>query len=212
MIEFLRSVLNDSVTIFTIMNPLSAGVIMLSLLDEDVDKKTIQETAFKNSKAVFIAMIVTFLLGTYIFSFFGISPNSLQVFGGLILLFMGFNMVQGFDKKVNHTSKEHSAANKVEDISIVPLAIPIIVGPGLASTLISIRGEQTEILSYVATGIAILICSLANFFILRRMPYIKRKLGINGLKVMNRLMGLVVGALAAQMIMSGISELYKIYF
>jgi len=208
MIEFLQSVLTDSISIFTIMNPLSAGVIMLTLLDKDATKTEVTQTAHKNTKAVFIAMLAIYLIGIYLFDFFGISVHGLRTFGGLILLVMGFNMVQGHGKKVNHSPKETEYAREQDDISTVPLAIPIIVGPGLATTLINMSSSAVEWEDYLSGILAILITSLASLLILRRMPFIKKHLGDNGLKVFNRLMGLIVGSLAAQMIINGISGYY----
>lgn len=193
------------------MNPLSAGVIMLTLLDKNVSKEEIRGIAAKSTKAIIIAMLVLFLAGSYIFDFFGISPHGLRVFGGIILLVMGFNMVQGQGKSVNHTAKDQEAAQEREDISTVPLAIPIIVGPGLATTLINMSVSAKQWEDYVSVIAAIMLCSLASLIILRRMPYIQCKLGENGLKVFNRLMGLVVGSLAAQMILRGMIGLYELF-
>lgn len=209
--DFLKDTLGNTISIFTIMNPLSVGVIMLTLLDEDVTKKEVKATATKSMKAVFVAMLVLFLGGSYIFQFFGISPHGLRVFGGLILLIMGINMVQGHGKRVNHSQKEHSAAMDREDISVVPLAIPIMVGPGLATTLINLSINSGGWQDYASGLIAIVICAVASVLILQRMPFIKQKLGTNGLKVFNRLMGLIVGSLAAQMILKGIMGLYELF-
>jgi multiple antibiotic resistance protein len=136
---------------------------------------------------------------------------ALRVFGGLILLFMGINMVQGGDKKVNSSSGEREAAILKEDISIVPLAIPIIIGPGLATSLITIQINAVEWIDYVVTILAIIIVTLLNYSILANMNYVKKRLGINGIKVLNRLMGLVVGSLAVQMIVYGLQELWAFY-
>lgn len=193
------------------MNPLSAGVIMLTLLDDDTSPSEIKSIATRNTRSVFIAMLILFLTGVYIFNFFGISPHGLRVFGGVILLVMGFNMVQGHGKRVNHNPKEHEAAMQREDISTVPLAIPIIVGPGLATTLINMSVSANSWQDYLSGALAILICSVASLIILQRMPYIKKRLGVNGLKVFNRLMGLIVGSLAAQMILKGIMGLYELF-
>lgn len=211
LISFLTLTLGSTITIFTIMNPLSAGVVMLSLLDDNVSKKDINTIAWRNSKAMFATMLILFLSGIYIFEFFGISPHGLRVFGGLILLVMGFNMVQGHGKKVNHTPKDQSAAMDREDISVVPLAIPIMAGPGMATTLINLSTGAKEWQDYASAALAILICCVASLIILRRMPFIKKSLGINGLKVLNRLMGLIVGSLAAQMIFNGTIGLYNLF-
>lgn len=185
---------------------------MLTLVDEGASMSEYKKIASKNTKAVFIAMIVLFFSGTYIFNFFGISPDGLRVFGGIILLFMGFNMVQGHDKKVNHRPTEQIAAQERNEISVVPLAIPIIVGPGLASTLINLSTKTSGWQSYTGVTVAIIICCIANYIILKRMPYIKKRLGVNGLKVFNRLLGLIVGSLAAQMFIIGLLGLYNTYF
>jgi multiple antibiotic resistance protein len=211
-IDFLQDILRNSIAIFTIMNPLSVGVIMLGLLDENASKMEIRQTATKTTRAAFVAMVVTFLLGTYIFDFFGISPDGLRIFGGTILFVMGLNMVQGHGKKVNHTDNDQKAALKRDDISVVPLAIPVMVGAGLATTLINLSIAAKTWQDYLSGAIAIIICSVAALLILQRMPFIRQTLGDNGLKVFNRIMGLIVGSLAAQMMLSGMFSFYHANF
>lgn len=208
-LDLLRSILSDTISIFTIMNPLSVGVIMLGLLHENAPREEINHISKKTVRAAFIAMLIAFLLGTYIFKFFGISPDGLRIFGGTILFIMGLNMVQGHGKKVNHNEKDQKAAEKREDISVVPLAIPVMVGAGLLTTLINMSIAAEKWQDYVSGLLAIIICSIAALLILKRMPFIKKALGDNGLKVFNRVMGLVVGSLAAQMFLKGIFSLYQ---
>lgn len=205
------SVLTQSVALFTIMNSISAGAIMLTLVPDTISHKDLKIIALKNTKAVFVGMLVLFVLGIYVFQFFGISPMSLRVFGGIILLFMGINMVQGHDKKLNSTTREREAAMTKDDISIVPLAIPIIIGPGLATSLITSRIEANDWSDYLVTITAILIVTFANYLLLANMNYVKMRLGLNGIKVLNRLMGLIVGSLAVQMIVYGLQELWEFY-
>lgn len=203
------SVLTQSVALFTIMNSISAGAIMLTLVPETTSRKEFKLIARRNTRAVFISMFVLFLIGIYVFQFFGISPMALRVFGGLILLFMGINMVQGHDKKLNASQRERDAAMDKDDISIVPLAIPIIIGPGLATSLITFNLEATTWHDYIVTILAILIVTFTNYQVLANMSFIKIRLGLNGIKVLNRIMGLVVGSLAVQMIVQGLQELWK---
>lgn len=210
-LDLLRSILADAISIFTIMNPLSVGVIMLGLLDEDATKSEIRRVSSKTTRAAFIAMVVAFLLGNYIFQFFGISPNGLRIFGGTILFMMGLNMVQGHGKKVNHTIKDQEAAMDRDDISVVPLAIPVLVGAGMLTTLINMSIEAQGWEDYLSGVIAIILCSIAALLILQNMQIIKKVLGLNGLKVFNRVMGLVVGSLAAQIFLEGLFGLYKSY-
>ena len=203
------SVLTQSVALFTIMNSISAGAIMLTLVPDTISRKDLKLIARRNTRAVFISMFILYLIGIYVFQFFGISPMALRVFGGLILLFMGINMVQGHDKKLNASPREREAAMDKDDISIVPLAIPIIIGPGLATSLITFQLEATNWVDNIVTILAIIIVTITNYLILANMNYIKIRLGINGIKVLNRIMGLVVGSLAVQMIVQGLQELWK---
>lgn len=205
------SLLTQTVALFTIMNSISAGAIMLTLVPETISHRELKTIALKNTKAVFVGMMVLFIIGVYVFQFFGISPMALRVFGGLILLLMGINMVQGGDKKLNSSSGEREAAMIKEDISIVPLAIPIIIGPGLATSLITIQMEAKDWTDYLVTCLAIITVTILNYFFLANMNYVKKRLGVNGIKVLNRLMGLVVGSLAVQMIVLGLQELYHSY-
>lgn len=184
---------------------------MLTLVPDTISHKELKSIALKNTKAVFVGMLILFLIGVYVFQFFGISPMALRVFGGLILLFMGINMVQGHDKKLNSSSREREAAMVKDDISIVPLAIPIIIGPGLATSLITSQIEAVDWIDYIVTIIAIVIVTILNYFLLANMNYVKKRLGVNGIKVLNRLMGLVVGSLAVQMIVYGLQELWAFY-
>lgn len=205
-LELLRSIFFDTISVFTIMNPLSVGVIMLTLLDEHISKQEIQKIALKAIKSVYVSLTIVFLIGQYIFSFLGVSPDGLRVFGGIILLMMAINMVQGYGKKTNQTTKEREAAEEQDEISIVPLAIPITVGPGLTTTMLNMSIAAVTWQDYVSGLAAILICCFAAYIILARMPFIKEKLGVNGLRVLNRLMGLIVGSLAAQMILTGVAR------
>ena len=119
--------------------------------------------------------------------------------------------VQGHGKKVNHTPKDQLAAQDRDDISVVPLAIPVMVGAGMLTTLINKSIEAQSWMDYLSGVIAIILCSIAGLLILQRMPLIKAGLGVNGLKVFNRVMGLVVGSLAAQIFLEGFFGLYKTY-
>ena len=96
-------------------------------------------------------------------------------------------------------------------IEAFPLAIPIIIGPGLATSLITIQINTVGWVDYIVTILAIIIVTLLNHSILANMNYVKKRLGINGIKVLNRLMGLVVGSLAVQMIVYGLQELWAFY-
>lgn len=206
--SLVSSALYHTVSLITIMNSVAAGAIMLGVVGDDVERKAVKIIARKNTIATFVAMVLTFLGGSYIFSILGISTNSLMVFGGVVLLMMGLHMVSGQTKKVNHSKDETAAAQEQEDISVVPLSIPVIVGPGLATTLITLSITSKNIESYISVLIAIVISCIINYLVLANMTLVKRSIGIQGIKILTRIMGLVVGSIAAQMILEGAKALF----
>lgn len=125
-LELLRSIFFDTISVFTIMNPLSVGVIMLTLLDENISKKDIQKIALKATKSVYVSLTIVFLIGQYIFSFLGVSPDGLRVFGGIILLMMAINMVQGYGKKqIKRLKKEKQRKSKMKlALCLWPFLLP----------------------------------------------------------------------------------------
>ncbi len=206
--ELASNALLHTVSLITIMNSLAAGAIMLSLLDKP-SRDEIKVVAKKNTFANLIAMFITFFVGSYLFKLLGISTDSLMVFGGIILMLMGINMVSGATKKLSHTKVEGEEAKEMEDISTVPLSIPIIVGPGLATTLIALEATAETLEQYLASIVAIILANIVNWIILSNMNIIQKNIGINGIKVMSRIMGLIVGSIAVQMILKGALHLWQ---
>jgi multiple antibiotic resistance protein len=207
--ELINDTIKNTISLFSIMNPLSAGAVMLSLLEgEENMKQAVNGIARRNTMAVFISMLVIILIGSFILDIFEISTNSIKVIGGVILFLMAINMVQGQRQMVNHTEQEEKFARKKEDISIIPLGIPIIIGPGMMATLISMRSQAQEWPLIIGLFISVLLCTIGNYLVIRNMVFIQKMIGVNGLKIFSRIMGLIVGAISAQFIISGIKALW----
>jgi multiple antibiotic resistance protein len=201
----MKDILFDTISLVTILNPLAAAAIMLSL----VKYSEVKEVSFKASTAVFIASVVTMLGGGIIFKFFGINLPSIKAIGGVVLLVISLNMVQG--KSVvatNSTEDEHKAAKNLDDIAIIPLAIPILFGPGVITTIIVLTEKQHTITEKLILFIAILLSSIITYIILRNATSISKYLGINGLKILTRIMGLIIGAIAFLFLVEGIKALW----
>ncbi|MGK7396048.1 MAG: MarC family protein [Candidatus Cyclobacteriaceae bacterium M3_2C_046] len=208
--DFFAELVKNTIALFSIMNPLSAGAIMLSLMQDDTHiKQSVRHISKSNTLAVFIGMIATFFVGNLILEIFDISINSVKAIGGIVLLLMAINMVQGGNQKVNYSKPEQEQAILKEDISVIPLGIPIILGPGLFATLLSLRTQTGEFLGYLSLILSIVICCLGSYLILRNMIYIKRIISEHGMKIFNRIMGLIVGAISIQFLISGIKVLWQ---
>jgi len=207
--EYYSILLKDIIALITILNPIAAASIMISMV---TTIREIPSIALKASLTVVIASLVTLFGGELIFKLFGINVLSLKVIGGVILMMIAINMAYGQGSKSRHTPEEEQEAQEKEDISIVPLAIPILFGPGVIATIIVLNNNLSHNysakVSHALLSVSILIASIVVYFTLRYAGAINRLLGVTGMKILTRIMGLIVGAIAAQFLISGIKGLW----
>ncbi len=209
--SYLSLLIHDTVAVITIINPIAAASIMIGMLS-DSSPRFVKPIAYKATLTLMIASFVTLFGGEFIFKLFGINTLSLKVIGGVILMMIAINMAYGHHSKGKHTEEEHDEAQDKEDISIVPIGIPILFGPGLIATIIVLQSSSMHQFSaftaYILIGASIIIASIITFFTLYYAVTIDRLLGVTGMKILTRIMGLIVGAIAAQFLISGIKGLW----
>ena len=201
----MREILFDTISLLTILNPIAAAAIMVSL----VKYSEIKEVSKKTSFAVFIASVITMFAGGFILKLFGINLPSIKAIGGIVLLLIAINMIQGKEiVATNQTQEEHQAAQNKDDIAIIPLAIPILFGPGVITTIIVLSEKSKTLIEKSFLLTAIFFASFITYLILRNASYISKYLGVNGLKIVTRLMGLIIGAIAFLFLVGGVKALW----
>ena len=204
--DLIHQVMFDTISLITILNPIAGAAIMLSL----VKYSEIPEVSKKASMTVLISSIATMLLGGLIFKIFGINLPSIKAIGGVVLLIIALNMVQGKTvAPTNHTPKEQDIAEEKEDVSIIPLAIPILFGPGVITTIIVLNEKAITLLQKGILAISIVISALLVYITLRNASAISKFLGVNGLKITTRIMGLIIGAIAFMFLIGGVKSLWN---
>jgi len=195
----------DTISLITILNPIAAAAIMLSL----VKYSEIPEVSRKATLTVLIASLITMFLGGMVLKLFGINIPSIKAIGGVVLLIIALNMVQGKEvAPTNATKEEHEAAEEREDVAIIPLAIPILFGPGVITTIIVLSEKSKTIEEKIILLISIVISSFIVYITLRKADIIYKFLGVNGLKIVSRLMGLIIGAIAFLFLVGGVKHLW----
>ena len=200
--------LQQSITFFAILDPIGISAIALSLLSVNITKSQINKVAFKTTFTIIIAFFVVLILGESILKIFGIDENSLKVMGGIVLILMAISMVNGTVKTKDDKSLDEK---KDEDLSVIPLGIPIAFGTGLFTTIIIFKHQAQTFMDLFSISMAFCINALVFYFILKNSIYIKKYLGLTGQNIITKLMGLIVGAIAVQFIVSGIVNLSKGY-
>jgi len=211
MSEFFNLLLQHTITMMAIVDPLGVSAIMLSLLPQNTTKEAINKIAFKATMTIVIAFFVVLATGNFLLNLFGIEIDSLKVMGGIVLLLTAIKMVQGSMEAKNQTDEERMEATKHEEFSVIPLAIPITFGPGIFATIIILRGHAQSLTSISALIIGYLIVALSVYLAFKYSIYLRKYLGITGQKIVSRLMGLIVGAIAVQFVVGGITTLVSLY-
>ncbi len=123
--DFFALFLQQSITFFAIMDPIGVSAIALSVLPFNVTKAQMRQIAFKSTSTITIAFFVVLISGDFILKLFGIDENSLKVMGGLILILMAIQMVNGSKKSKKPTKEEDSELKEQDDLSVIPIAIPL---------------------------------------------------------------------------------------
>ncbi|NHB07409.1 NAAT family transporter [Burkholderia cepacia] len=198
--------LKSFISLLALINPIGAVPFFLSLTAQQTDLER-RRTIRIASVSVFCVMTVTALLGQQIIDFFGISVGSLEVGGGIIMLLMAINMLNAQIGNTRSTPEERHEAELKDNIAVVPLAIPLLTGPGSISTVIIYAANSRH--WYGRAGLVAIGAVLAFlcFVAMRLAEPIANWIGRTGINIATRLMGLMLSALAVEFIVNGLRAL-----
>jgi len=194
---------------FTLINPLGTMPIFMTMTSSLDHKKKIKTA----QKAIFVALITILFFaftGQLLFKFFGVSVNSFRMVGGIIFFLMGMDMLQARLVKVK--VKESEVNSYVNDISITPLAIPMICGPGSITNAIVLMEDATTLSHKLVLISVIILIMLLTYIILYSSTKISKFLGETGNNVLMRLMGLIVMVIAVEFFFSGLTPVLENIF
>lgn len=189
---------------FTLTNPLGTMPVFLTMTNgmNDHERKAIVRRATIVS---FITLMVFTFSDQFLFKFFGISSNGFRIAGGFIIFKIGFDMLQA--RYSNAKLKEEEVKTYADDISITPLAIPMLCGPGaIANAIMLMDDASTLSLKGTLIGIIALVYFI-TFLILQASTRLVRILGETGNNVMMRLMGLILMVIAVECFVSGLKPI-----
>jgi len=189
---------------FTLINPLSTLPVFMTMT-AGLSEKERTHTARKASIVALITIIIFALSGQLLFKFFGISVNSFRVVGGVIFFIMGMDMLQARLGQVK--IKDSEVKTYVNDISVTPLAIPMICGPGAITNSIVLMEDASTLTRKIILFGMILLVMLITYLVFYSSSRILKILGQTGINVMMRLMGLIVMVIAVEFFFSGLKPI-----
>ncbi|MBW3070052.1 MULTISPECIES: MarC family protein [unclassified Actinomyces] len=185
-------------TILVIQDPLGAIPIFLSLTSRQTDAERTRSA--RQATLVSFAVILAFaIFGRYILRFLGITVPALQISGGLLLLLVALELLT--DKADEHPDPDSVATNA----ALVPLGTPLLAGPGaIVATMVSVESASGPVLGWVSVTAAIVVTHLVIWAALRFSVVLHRLLGESAIQVLTRIFGLLLAAIAVQMMADGV--------
>jgi multiple antibiotic resistance protein len=163
-----------------------------------------RRTAKRAAFAAGITLAAFAALGTTIFTILGISLGAFRIAGGLLLFLLAVDMLRAQRSRQRTSPEEEAEGVDRSDVSIFPLAIPMLAGPGATSTVMVLVSRASALWHYAVVAAAIGTTALASYLLLRSAPLVERRLGQTGMNVLQRVMGLILAATAVQFVVDGI--------
>ncbi len=191
------------VGLIAIVNPVGIMPVFVSLTSHLSEEERIKTAATANI-ALAVILIVSLLMGQWLLDMFSISLDSFRIAGGMLLISIAFAMMNGKlgEQKQNQQEKSENASR--EQVGVVPLAMPLMAGPGAISSTIVIGSRHSAPMDIVAIAITIIVFALGTWVLFRSAPVLVRFLGQTGINVITRIMGLILGALGIEFIINGV--------
>lgn len=191
--------------LIAVVGPVSTVPLFLNFTENiQSQRKRIAGTA---AFAVACILIVSVLAGTRILQLFNISIASFRVAGGMLLLTLAFQMLQAQSSRVRHTPEEEQEAMDSTQVGVVPLALPLLAGPGAISTVVLFSQQSPEpVHKLLLIGLCVLVALLV-WISFRLAPKIAKRLSQTSMNIVARVMGLILAAMAVEFIVGGLRTL-----
>jgi multiple antibiotic resistance protein len=142
--------------------------------------------------------------GSMIFRIFGITIGAFKIAGGVLMGLNALDMVQARRSQQRESAVETAEGIQKEDIGILPLGVPMLAGPGAISTVMVLALTAKSTPAHIAVYVSIVLTAVVSYLVLAAASIVERRLGQTGMRILTRLMGLVLSAIAVQFILDGI--------
>ena len=192
-------------SIFFLVDPFAAIPPFLAMTSR-ADPVARRRMAARASWTCFVVLTLFAISGSFIFRLFGITLAAFEMAGGLILLLIGLDMMQARRSTQESTSETEEGSHK-EDIGITPLGVPLLAGPGAISTVMVLMGASPTWQHAVPIFVAIAFTAFASYLILSSANQVRKRMGETGIRIMMRIMGLMLTAIAVQFVVNGLTRL-----
>ena len=191
--------------LFAIISPISVIPLYLSYTANiRFERNAVARTA---AIAMAIIFTISMLLGQNIMNFFGISVDAFRVAGGILFMVIAFGMLEARRGRTRHTPEEDEEAVDSKTVAVVPIAMPLLAGPGAISTVILFSNQAETYVAKTGLFVVLLLVSFVCWIILYFAPQISNRMSKTGMNVTTRVMGLILAAMAVEFVTGGLKNL-----
>lgn len=194
--------------VFFVVDPLGVVPLFIAMTANDPPKK-VRSMALR--ACLVGAGLLTFfaLFGGVVFRVMNVSLSAFRVAGGILLLITALDMLKARTSETRTSEEEKREGELKDDIAIVPLAMPLLAGPGSIATVMVLMTKGKNVWTFVPVVAAIVITFIASYFLLRSSKVVQRVLKATGVAILQRVMGLILAAIAVQFMAEGAKELWR---
>ena len=204
MTDILHSIAVAFVAMFPMINPIGHAPMFYGMTSDDTPARR-RVMSGMIGLYVFLILTVSLLFGNLLLSFFGVTIDDLRIAGGLLVAHSGWAML-GNQSRV--TPLEHAAAAEKEDISLTPMAMPILAGPGAMSLAIGLSTYGQTIPHYIGFMLGFAAIALLTWICFRESDAMVRVLNVNAIGALNRVLGLFILAIGVNMVVKGVLDVF----
>lgn len=197
--------------VFFIVDPFAVVPIFMAMTENDPPAKR----RAMARRACFIAAAVLLFFtfgGGLLFKFLGVTLAAFKIAGGVLLLLTALDMLQSRQSETRATESEIREGAVKEDIAVVPLAMPLLSGPGSIATVMMLTSQSKRWFDLIVISVAILLTAFTSYWVLRGAEVVDRVMGKSGQAIIARIMGLLLAAIAVQFMITGVRESFPELF
>ncbi len=191
--------------IFFVVDPLAVLPIFLAMTATESPAQK-RATARRAALTCGITLTVFAAAGALIFKFFGITLGAFKIAGGLLLFTVALDMMQARPSRTRSTPEEEREGVEKSDVAIIPLAIPLLSGPGSIATVMVLMTRHKQLVYTIPVFVSIFVTAVVTWLMLRGAEWLERRLSKTFMNVVTRVMGLILAAVAVEFVIGGIKD------
>lgn len=193
-------------SLFVIMDPVATVPVFLAMTGDDPVEKKVRMARLACVVAAGVLLTFAFT-GRWVFQLLGLTMPAFQMAASIVLLLIALDMLRAQRSRVKETSEETAEASEKDDIAITPLAVPLLAGPGAISTAVLLHNKADTVAKLVALPVVIALVSLISYLVFAIGARGAKWLGPIAIKLVERVMGLLLAAIAFQFLINALREL-----